>query len=203
MSQGLLVAAYAALLAIIIVVANSGTAIAFAWAIGAHLAYLLYVGTSLRRAEATGDPVERSHRFERFRAVASLLMAHDTLALGGLTLATRNTLDLPLVPAVVIGGALGIAGTVCKVWAGRTLGLNGWFWRDFFIAPTPEDARWGGLYRYLDNPMYTVGYVQAWALPMMVRSWHGMIAGLFAHATILVFWWIVERPHARTHYSRV
>ena len=50
--------------------------------------------------------------------------------------------------------------------------------------------------------MYTVGYVQVWAFPLLILSGPGLIAGLFAHTSILLFWWLVERPHTRSLYKR-
>ena len=164
--------------------------------------YLGYVTVSLRLARATSAHDRGPQDFVRFRRVASLLIANDGFALVAVAIVTRGTLDLPWVMALVPATVLVPVGLTYKLWAFATLGISASLWQDFFDPPAACSARWDGPYRVLDNPMYTVGYVQVWAFPLLLLSELGLVAGLFAHASILVFWWLVERPHARFLYAR-
>lgn len=187
---------------ITLALAAAGPFYALFWAITSRVAYIAYIGVSLRRARMSNDPARQTRDFVRFRDVALLLMTNDGVAIVVLAIATRDTLGLPRLPTAIVGGFLVVVGCVCKVWAGKALGFQAWVWQDFFIPPAPGATRWNGPYRFLNNPMYSVGYIQAWALPLMLRSWPGLVAGLFAHMTILVFCRLVEGPHARAFHVR-
>ena len=43
--------------------------------------------------------------------------------------------------------------------------------------------------------MYTIGYLPTYGLALMTRSLPGVIAAAFAHAAILIFYLLVEKPH--------
>jgi hypothetical protein len=43
--------------------------------------------------------------------------------------------------------------------------------------------------------MYTIGYLPTYGFALLMRSLPGMIAAVFAHATILAFYLLVEKPH--------
>jgi hypothetical protein len=45
--------------------------------------------------------------------------------------------------------------------------------------------------------MYTIGYLQTYALALILQSFPGIIAAGFSQAAILAFYFIVERPHFR------
>src|SRR2546429_551970 len=52
-----------------------------------------------------------------------------------------------------------------------------------------------GPYRFLRNPMYTVGYLQTYGFALVTRSWPGLAAALIDHVAILLFYQLVEKPH--------
>jgi hypothetical protein len=43
--------------------------------------------------------------------------------------------------------------------------------------------------------MYTVGYLPMYGAGLLVSSWQALAGALFAHAGIMLFHWLVERPH--------
>ena len=165
----------------------------FAYAILSRLAYVGYVGVSLRREEREGP----TGTFRRFRARAAILMNNDAVAFIALCVATRNTLRLPISTTVSFsaGALLAIVGLGTKLWAARTLGADAYHWHNFF---EPERARGpvsSGPYRFVSNPMYTIGYLQTYGLALALRSLPGVIASIFAQAAILAFYFAVEKPH--------
>ena len=109
----------------------------FAYAMLSRLAYVLFVGWTLRREEreryyATRfGPVEG---FRRFRRRAAWVMNHDAFAFILLCVVTRNTWALPFPPAAtfVTGAALALIGLGTKLWAARTLGTDAYYWHNFF-----------------------------------------------------------------------
>src|SRR5206468_7008916 len=114
-----------------------------------------------------------------------------------LCLASWGTLrdGLPRVPVLVVGALLVIVGTVIKLWAAATLGAGPYYWRNFFVADDWKGPSTAGPYRYLRNPMYTVGYLQTYGFALVTRSWPGLAAALIDHVAILLFYQLVEKPH--------
>src|SRR5207302_9358904 len=90
-----------------------------------------------------------------------------------------------------------------KLSADATLGADGYYWRDFFereIRPVPTIA---GPYRWLRNPMYTVGYLQTYGVALLVASAPGLAAAVFSQGAIVAFYRLVERPHYQRLYGGV
>jgi protein-S-isoprenylcysteine O-methyltransferase Ste14 len=164
---------------------------ALAYAILSRLAYVLFVGITLKRDHR--EPGE----FRRFRRVAAFVMNNDAVAFILLCLLTRNTLALPVSTTVsfIAGVALAIVGTGMKLWAARTLGSDAYYWHNFFDPANARGPVATGPYRYVSNPMYTIGYLQTYGFALITRSLPGMIAAGFAQAAILAFYLIVEKPH--------
>lgn len=166
----------------------------FVYAILSRLAYVLFVGWTLRREEGAG-----ADAFRRFRRRAALVMNHDGFAFIVLCVMTRDTWTMPFAPALTLaaGAVLGLIGVGIKVWAARTLGADAYYWRNFFEPDAAIGPVASGPYRFVSNPMYTIGYLQTYGLALMLRSFPGIIAAGFSQAAILVFYVIVERPHFR------
>jgi len=164
---------------------------AFAYTILSRLAYVLFVGITLNREK------REASEFRRFRRVASIVMNNDAAAFILLCVLTRNTLALPVstTVSVITGAALVLVGLGTKLWAARTLGSDAYFWHNFFDPANARGPVATGPYRYVSNPMYTIGYLQTYGLALITRSLPGMIAAGFAHAAIITFYRIVEKPH--------
>ena len=180
--------------------------LALGYSVLSRVAYVLYIGLALRRADA--QPVSRdaaAPAYARFRRRAAVLMYHDGVAFVAVCLLTRGTLDLSLPLAWrLAGAALVTLGVAVKLWAAATLGADGYYWRDFFeppeARPTPTIA---GPYRWLRNPMYTVGYLQTYGLALLVASLPGLVAAVFSQGAIVAFYRLVERPHYQRLYGGV
>src|SRR5262245_12069325 len=182
--------------------------IVFAYAILSRMAYVLFVGGSLRREEREQYYVTRYglvDGFRMFRRRAAWAMNHDGFALILLCVVTRNTWTLPFSPlaTIAVGAVLVIIGAGTKVWAARTLGSDAYYWHNFFDPDEAIGPVSSGPYRFISSPMYTIGYLHTYGLALMLRSFPGIIAAGFSQAAILAFFFIVERPHfQRLHNPR-
>ena len=165
-----------------------------------RLAYVIGVGVALtmqarHQVFTRRGGIEPGYR--RFRRMASILMNNDGLSFVILCVVTRHTihLSLPTVASVAAGIVLALIGVSIKVWAAMRLGPGAYYWHNFFapgklVAPDPP-----GPYRFLKNPMYTLGYLQTYGLALMFGSWPALIASAFDQAAILAFHYWVEKPH--------
>lgn len=177
---------------------NTGFHIVIGYAVASRLAYVCWVGNALRQQDANQAFTRTAGieaGFRRFRDRATLVMRNDAVSIVLVCVITRNTLDLPHAIEWSVGGALIAIGLGMKTWAARTLGDDAYYWRNFFapsahVAPDPP-----GPYRWLDNPMYTVGYLHAYGLALALGSAAGLAISLFDQLAILAFHYLVEKPH--------
>ncbi len=173
--------------------------IALAYHFASRLAYVLYVGLTLKRQDRTAYLTRRygvEAGFQRFRRVAAFVMANDAVSLAVLCLVSANTLriGLPHGLAIALGAVLVLVGVSTKVWAARTL-RDGYYWHNFFAPDERVVPNTAGPYRWLRNPMYTVGYLPVYGLAIATSSAFGLAAALFDQCAILAFYHLVEKPH--------
>jgi phosphatidylethanolamine N-methyltransferase len=171
-----------------------------------RLAYAGGVGWALRQQErrelfTRGRGVEAG--FRRFRRIASTVMNVDAVSFVVLCLVTRASLGGAIAPAVLIpAGLLLVAGGIgIKLWAARSLGAPAYYWYDFFAPGAAKPPDPPGPYRYVDNPMYTLGYLHAYGFALMCGSAWGLVAAVFDQAAILAFQHFVERPHVERLFA--
>jgi protein-S-isoprenylcysteine O-methyltransferase Ste14 len=172
--------------------------LAFGYHIASRLAYVVGVGVALTRQDRDQIFTRRGGveaGFRRFRRMASTLMNNDGVSFVLLCIVTRHTMRLApglLLPAGVL---LVLVGVSTKLWAAARLGAAAYYWHNFFspgevIAPDPP-----GPYRFLKNPMYTVGNLHMYGVALVLGSLPGLLAAAFDQAAILVFHSWVEKPH--------
>lgn len=164
-----------------------------------RLAYVLYVGYALRSQERSGTFTRRwgpERGFRRFRRIAALVMNNDGVSFAIVCIVSWDTLSLPLLRSVLIaaGAFFMVLGGLTKLWAAATLGDRAYYWHNFFTTERPP-LNTRGPYRFLKNPMYTVGYLPLYGLALFTMSLPGLLAAAFDHAAILAFHRWVEKPH--------
>jgi len=175
-------------------------ALAFGYHLASRMAYVVWVGRALHQQ----DHFKRFTRdagveagFLRFRRTASTIMNNDGVSFVVLVLLTRDTMiiDLPRWLVLLGGGLLVLAGAGIKLWAAGSLGGKAYYWYNFFDPDAPVAARAPGPYRFIRNPMYTLGYLQTYGLAIMFGSLPALIASGFDQIAVLIFNHVVERPH--------
>jgi protein-S-isoprenylcysteine O-methyltransferase Ste14 len=173
--------------------------LAVLWLAATRLGYVLYVGLSLRAEDRRGvrTPEDGDAAWRRFKTRASWIMDADAAAFAALCLVTHDSIALPVarwIP-VVAGAVLIVAGLAVKTWAARSLSEGAYFWRSFFVRSDRNGLSAKGPYRWLSDPMYTVGYAHAYGFALALLSAHGLLAALAAQALILGLNHVVERRH--------
>jgi protein-S-isoprenylcysteine O-methyltransferase Ste14 len=174
--------------------------IAFGYHLASRLGYVVGIGLALtaqrrRQVFTARDGAEAG--FRRFRRIAALLLNNDAVSFVILCLVTNNTLAATLsAPVRLAGGVvLVVLGIGVKAWAALSLGRGAYYWEDFFLPERVTTSGPAGPYRFLKNPMYTLGYLHAYGFALVCGSWLGLIAAAFDQTAILVFHNRVEKPH--------
>lgn len=172
-----------------------------AYHVASRLAYVVGVGVALTQQDRRQIFTRREGPeggFRRFRRIASGLMINDGASFVLLSLVTRGTLSPPaLAPAlaIAVGAVLVLVGAATKLWAAWRLGSAAYYWHNFFAAGDRLRPDPPGPYRFLRNPMYTVGYLHIYGFALVCGSLVGLIAAAFDQAAILIFYHVVEKPH--------
>jgi protein-S-isoprenylcysteine O-methyltransferase Ste14 len=190
------------------VLAVGSAPLAALWCVLSRCAYVGYVGRALR-AESRHATLARRALLSRrdgaeaawlsFRDVAARLMLGDVVALGVLCLVTRGTF-VPPGPAWLVlaaGALLVVLGLGVKTWAAASLDEGIFYWRDFFVPREHTQVSAAGPYRWLADPMYSLGYVHAYGFALLLGSGLGLAGAAFAQLAVLLLARLVERPHLR------
>lgn len=173
--------------------------LAFGYHLLSRLAYVFYVGNALRAQERNASFTRRwgpERGFKRFRRIAAWVMNNDGVSFAVMCIVSWDTLSVPLprTMLIVTGVVLMVVGGLTKLWAAATLGERAYYWHNFFTTErAPLNTR--GPYRFLKNPMYTVGYLPLYGLALFTMSLPGLLAAVFDQAAILAFHRWVEKPH--------
>jgi protein-S-isoprenylcysteine O-methyltransferase Ste14 len=177
------------------------TPLAEAWFVACRSAYVFLVGYWLH-VQSKHGALTRKHGHDawpRFRARAARLMVADSIAFGALCVVTRGTLALPVSRwlALLAGVLLVGIGVGTKAWATATLPRGAFYWRDFFVPAQHRTRIVSGPYRWISNPMYTVGYAHAYGFAVLLDSGPGLAGAVLAQLAMLALAALVERPHFR------
>jgi protein-S-isoprenylcysteine O-methyltransferase Ste14 len=140
--------------------------------------------------------------FRAYETLAGLMFLNQGLGVG-----CMSALHLPgwerAVPAPVVlvaGVALFTVGLVVKLWATLTVGVDVYFFRDMFLGRPLAPACDGGPYRFLHNPMYSLGQLQGYGYALLYGSVPGLVAAAAGHLLIYGFYLVAERPFVRSTY---
>jgi len=190
-------------LAALAVVLVGSVPLAEAWFVASRLAYVVLVGAWLRvesKERALSRREDPDAAWRRFRARASRLMVGDAAAFVALCIVTRGTFALDDSGWVgpVVGVLLIVLGVGIKTWATVNLPAGVFYWRDFFVPAEERTRSKKGPYRWISNPMYTLGYAHAYGFAVLLGSGPGIVGAVFAQIGVLLLAALVERPHFRS-----
>jgi phosphatidylethanolamine N-methyltransferase len=184
----------------LVVVLTGSEAVAIAWYAWCRVAYVGYVASALRREDAGRGRSKRigpEAAWRHFAVRASFLMDNDAIGFIALCFSTAGDLNtsLSVTTTAVVGLALGVFGTWMKFWAAASLAPGSYHWRNFFVPEEVNGKSAAGPYRFISNPMYTVGYAHMYGLAIALRSTWGLYGAMFAQVSIMLLLLTVERPH--------
>ena len=160
---------------------------------------------AILRSEVPARMVARlgeERAFRVYETVTGLMFLNQGLGVGCMAALHIPRLE-QAVPAplfLAAGGALFVSGLAVKAWATLTVGVDAYFFRDMFLgrplAPVCND----GPYRFLRNPMYSVGQLQGYGYAFLCGSLPGLLAAAAGHLLIYAFYLVAERPFVRSTY---
>ncbi|MBZ5590489.1 MAG: phosphatidylethanolamine N-methyltransferase family protein [Acidobacteriia bacterium] len=142
--------------------------------------------------------------FRAYETLAGLMFLNQGLGVGCMAALHFPRLE-QVVPAPVVlaaGVALFVVGLVVKLWATITVGVDVYYFRDMFLGRPLAAACEVGPYRFLRNPMYSLGQLQGYGYALLYGSLPGLAAAAAGHVLIYAFYVVAERPFVRSTYIR-
>ncbi len=140
--------------------------------------------------------------FRAYETLAGLMFLNQGLGVGCMAALHVPGLEQAVpAPAVLAAGvALFAVGLVVKLWATITVGVDVYYFRDMFLGRPVAAVCEGGPYRYLRNPMYSLGQLQGYGYALLYGSLPGVVAAAAGHLLIYAFYLVAERPFVRSTY---
>jgi len=149
------------------------------------------------------DHLGEERAFRAYESLAGLMFLNQGLGVGCMAAlhvpAWEQAIPAPL--GFALGAALFVVGLGVKLWATLTVGVDVYYFRDMFLGRPLAHACLGGPYRFLRNPMYSVGQLQGYGYALLCGSLPGVVAAGAGHALIYAFYLLAERPFVRINYS--
>jgi protein-S-isoprenylcysteine O-methyltransferase Ste14 len=141
--------------------------------------------------------------FRAYETLAGLMFLNQGLGVGCMAALHvpewEQAVPVPLFLAA--GVALFAVGLLVKLWATLTVGVDVYFFRDMFLGRPLAKAGDGGPYRFMPNPMYSVGQLQGYGYALLHCSFPGVVAAAAGHMLIYAFYVVAERPFVRSMYT--
>ena len=140
--------------------------------------------------------------FRAYETLAGLMFLNQGLGVGCMAALHVPGLE-QAVPAQLVlaaGVALFVVGLLVKLWATLTVGVDVYYFRDMFLGRPLASACDGGPYRFMRNPMYSVGQLQGYGYALLYGSLPGLVAAATGHLLIYAFYVVAERPFVRSTY---
>ncbi len=141
--------------------------------------------------------------FRAYETVAGLMFLNQGLGVGCMAALHLPSLEraVPVHLVLAAGLVLFAAGLTVKLWATLTVGVDAYYFRDMFLGRPLAPACGGGPYRFLSNPMYSVGQLQGYGYALLYGSFPGLAAAATGHLLIYAFYFFAERPFVHSVYT--
>ena len=103
----------------------------------------------------------------------------------------------------VITATLFIIGFIVKIWAAKVVSIDIYYWKDMFLGRKISKFVVTGPYKYISNPMYGVGQLQAYAIAVWYGSAYGLIAAALNQSLIFLFYYLIEKKFIGRVYQKI
>lgn len=173
--------------------------LAVLYALGSILSYVGFISAVLPQNGLRHWFVERwgeEGGYLIFEAILGFLFFHNAAAIGYVATSSpgRMLTFMPRHVVVALAAALFVVGCVTKLWAATAVSVDIYYWKDMFLGRRVRDFVETGPYKYLSNPMYGVGQLQAYAVAIWFDSPAGLAIACINQCCVFLFYFALEKP---------
>ncbi len=137
-----------------------------------------------------------------YEGILGFIFYHNFTSIGYVSSSSPgNLFDFvsPVILTVVVA-IMFFTGFTVKVWSAWVVGVDIYYWKDMFLGKKISDFVVVGPYKYIRNPMYGIGQIQAYAVAIWYQSENGLIAAAVNQICVFSFFYMVEKPFIKRVY---
>jgi len=139
-----------------------------------------------------------------YEAILGFLFFHNAISIGYIASSSPDSLfqfvhkDF----LAVIVSIMFIIGLTIKISAAKIVTIEIYYLKDMFLGKKISDFVVTGPYKYLSNPMYGIGQLQAYATAIWYGSKYGLMAAILNQVLIFTFYYLVEKKFIQRVYQK-
>ncbi|MFO7621424.1 MAG: methyltransferase [Bacteroidales bacterium] len=139
-----------------------------------------------------------------FEAILGFLFFHNLVSIGYIASSNPGNLfnNIPGELLIITASILFVSGFTVKILAAKALTIEIYYWKDMFLGRKITDFIVSGPYKYLSNPMYGIGQLQAYATAIWYGSEYGLMAAFLNQFLVFSFFFLVEKKFIKRAYQR-
>lgn len=143
--------------------------------------------------------------FRAFEGILGFLFFHNALSLGFIASSTAGRFSIVENKSLLLVITLipFITGFLIKILAAKVVSIEIYYWKDMFLGRKICDFVVSGPYKYLSNPMYGFGQMQAYAAAIWYGSIEGLYAAIVNQCLIFAFYFLFEKKFIERTYLKV
>ena len=140
-----------------------------------------------------------------YEGILGFLFFNNAASMGYLVSSTAGNLFYFINKEIlfVITATLFIIGFIVKIWAAKVVSIDIYYWKDMFLGRKISKFVVTGPYKYISNPMYGVGQLQAYAIAVWYGSAYGLIAAALNQSLIFLFYYLIEKKFIGRVYQKI
>jgi protein-S-isoprenylcysteine O-methyltransferase Ste14 len=139
-----------------------------------------------------------------YEAILGFLFFHNLISIGYVASSSPDIL-FPLIHKdylSIIALIMFISGFTVKISAANAVSIEIYYLKDMFLGKKISDFVVSGPYKYISNPMYGIGQLQAYATAIWYDSVYGLIVAILNQALIFTFYYLVEKKFIKRVYQK-
>ena len=148
------------------------------------------------------DRFGEENAFLIYEGILAFLFFINGTSIGYVSAAYRNTLPFTINFEIVatIAFLFFLAGWIIKLWAAKVVGIEIYYWKDMFFGRKISQFVVEGPYKFINNPMYGLGQLQAYATALWYLSLPGLIAAFINQLAVFSFYHFQEKKFIKRIY---
>ena len=149
-----------------------------------------------------GKREDEEKGYLEFEAILGFLFFHNAASLGFIASSSPGNLAGFMSGGMiaVMAGLMALTGLIVKIWSTKVVSIEIYYWKDMFLGKKICEFVVTGPYKFLSNPMYGIGQLQAYAVALWYGSPAGLAAAFINQALIFTFYFTVEKKFIRRVY---